>query len=295
MENRPQSLFFLLYKAGEGKQNSIRTVILMFRHIFEVKSETMKATIVQSNILWEDRKANLSTLSEMLDEASPGGGIVVLPEMFTTGFSMNPAPLAETMEGPAVNWMKERAARGGFAICGSLIIGGEGLYHNRLVFVTPDGFVSYYDKRHLHSMSEKHTVYSRGNERVVVPYREFSFNLQVCYDLRFPVWSRNRGDTDVIIYSANWPSVRSNVWKTLLVARAIENQCYVIGVNRVGTNPDGTSYTGDSAIIGPKGDLLASLEPGTAGTASAELSREALDKYRDDMPVWKDADPFELI
>jgi omega-amidase len=108
-------------------------------------------------------------------------------------------------------------------------------------------------------MSGEHTVYSRGNKRVVVPYREFSFNLQVCYDLRFPVWSRNRGDTDVIIYSANWPSVRSSVWKALLVARAIENQCYVIGVNRVGANPDGTSYTGDSAIISPKGELLASL------------------------------------
>ncbi len=142
-------------------------------------------------------------------------------------------------------------------------------------FVTPEGGVTYYDKRHLHSMSGEHTVYSRGNKRVVVPFREFSFNLQVCYDLRFPVWSRNRGDTDIIIYSANWPAVRSNVWKALLVARAIENQCYVIGVNRIGTNPDGTSYSGDSAIIGPKGELLGTHAPGAEGVICHSLRRWA--------------------
>ena len=255
----------------------------------------MKATIVQCGLKWEERDANLEHLSSLLDSAAPGSGIVVLPEMFTTGFTMNPAPLAEAMDGPAVRWMKERAAAGGYALCGSLIIGEEGRYYNRLVFVTPSGEVAFYDKRHLHTMSGEHTVYSRGNKRVVVPYREFSFNLQVCYDLRFPVWSRNRGDTDVIIYSANWPAVRSNVWKSLLVARAIENQCYVIGVNRVGVNPDGTAYTGDSAIIGPKGELLASLEPGLEGVVSVMLSMESLEKYRTDMPIWRDADPFELI
>ncbi len=255
----------------------------------------MKATIVQCGLKWEERDANLEHISSLLDSAAPGSGIVVLPEMFTTGFTMNPAPLAEAMDGPAVRWMKERATAGGYALCGSLIIGQEGRYYNRLVFVTPSGEVAFYDKRHLHTMSGEHTVYSRGNKRVVVPYREFSFNLQVCYDLRFPVWSRNRGDTDVIIYSANWPAVRSNVWKSLLVARAIENQCYVIGVNRVGVNPDGTAYTGDSAIIGPKGDLLASLEPGLEGVVSVMLSMESLEKYRTDMPIWRDADPFELI
>ncbi len=255
----------------------------------------MKATIVQCGLKWEERDANLEHISSLLDSAAPGSGIVVLPEMFTTGFTMNPAPLAEAMDGPAVRWMKERAAAGGYALCGSLIIGEEGRYYNRLVFVTPSGEVAFYDKRHLHTMSGEHTVYSRGNKRVVVPYREFSFNLQVCYDLRFPVWSRNRGDTDVIIYSANWPAVRSNVWKSLLVARAIENQCYVIGVNRVGVNPDGTAYTGDSAIIGPKGELLASLEPGLEGVVSVMLSMESLEKYRTDMPIWRDADPFELI
>lgn len=255
----------------------------------------MKATIVQCGLRWEDRDANLAHLTSLLDAAAPGSGIVVLPEMFTTGFTMNPAPLAEGMEGPTVGWMKERASEGGYALCGSLIIGEEGSFFNRMIFVTPSGQVTFYDKRHLHTMSGEQTVYSRGNKRVVVPYREFSFNLQICYDLRFPVWSRNRGDTDVIIYSANWPSVRSNVWKALLVARAIENQCYVIGVNRVGENPDGTSYTGDSVVISPRGETLASLESGTEGVVSTMLSMESLEKYRSDMPIWRDADPFELL
>jgi len=255
----------------------------------------MEATLVQANLTWEDKQANLTHLSALLDKAGPGSGLVVLPEMFTTGFTMNPAPLAEDMDGPTVRWMKERSSAGGYALCGSVIIGEEGMYYNRMIFVTPSGEVTCYDKRHLHSMSGEQTVYSRGNKRVVVPYREFSFNLQVCYDLRFPVWSRNRGDTDVIVYSANWPAVRSNVWKALLVARAIENQCYVIGVNRVGENPDGTAYNGDSAIIGPKGEMLASPEPGAEGVVSAMLSMESLEKYRTDMPIWRDADPFELI
>jgi len=255
----------------------------------------MEATLVQANLTWEDKQANLTHLSALLDKAGPGSGLVVLPEMFTTGFTMNPAPLAEDMDGPTVRWMKERSSAGGYALCGSVIIGEEGMYYNRMIFVTPSGEVTCYDKRHLHSMSGEQTVYSRGNKRVVVPYREFSFNLQVCYDLRFPVWSRNRGDTDVIVYSANWPAVRSNVWKALLVARAIENQCYVIGVNRVGENPDGTVYTGDSAIIGPKGEMFACPEPGAEGVVSAMLSMESLEKYRTDMPIWRDADPFELI
>ena len=268
---------------------------LRLLHIFMYSFVEMKATLVQCGLKWEDRDSSLAHISSLLDAASPGSGIVVLPEMFTTGFTMNPGPLAEKMDGCTVKWMRERSAAGGYALCGSVIISEAGSYYNRLIFVTPEGEISFYDKRHLHTMSGEHNVYSRGNKRVVVPYREFSFNLQVCYDLRFPVWSRNRGDTDVIIYSANWPAVRSSVWKALLVARAIENQCYVIGVNRVGANPDGTSYTGDSAIIGPKGDLLASLESGTEGVVSAVLSREALDKYREEMPIWRDADPFELI
>lgn len=254
----------------------------------------MKTTAVQCSIKWEDKRANIAHLSDLLKHAAHDTELVVLPEMFTTAFSMNPAALAESMDGPTVMWMKEMAAGRSYAICGSVIISEENNFFNRLIFVTPEGDVAWYDKRHLHSMSGEQNAYSRGNKQVVYGYKEFNFNLQICYDLRFPVWSRNRGDSDVIIYSANWPEARSNVWKSLLVARAIENQCYVIGVNRVGTNPDGTSYSGDSLIISPRGDIMASGEPGRELLISADLSREALDKLRSDMPVWRDADHFTL-
>jgi omega-amidase len=255
----------------------------------------MKATIVQTDLKWEDKEVNLEHISSLLDLADNHSGLIVLPEMFSTGFSMNPSALAETVDGPTINWMKERAAACESALCGSLIIAENGKFFNRMLFVIPDGTVTLYDKRHLHSVSGESIVYSRGNKRVVSHYQELSFNLQVCYDLRFPVWSRNRGDTDVIIYSANWPDVRAHVWRSLLVARAIENQCYVIGVNRVGKNPDGTSYSGDSVIIGPRGETLASVPTGKEGCASAVLSLEELDKYRSEMPVWRDADPFTLL
>ncbi|MCI0523175.1 MAG: amidohydrolase [Bacteroidales bacterium] len=254
----------------------------------------MKATVLQCSLEWEEKQTNIEHISELLKLTERETDLVVLPEMFTTAFSMNPAALAENMDGPTVMWMKEMANRYSFAICGSVIIAEDNKFFNRLLFITPSGDVACYDKRHLHSMSGEQNAYSLGNKQVIYGYKEFNFNLQVCYDLRFPVWSRNRGDSDVIIYSANWPEVRNNVWRSLLVARAIENQCYVIGANRVGTNPDGTSYSGDSLIISPKGEVMASGEPGREFLISALLSREALDKYRSDMPVWRDADPFTL-
>lgn len=254
----------------------------------------MKTAALQCSLEWEDKRSNTEHLREMLELIDGDTGLVVLPEMFTTAFSMNPAALAEGMDGPTVRWMMETASARSFAICGSIIISEDNKFFNRLLFVTPEGDVAYYDKRHLHSMSGEQNAYSRGNKQVVYGYKEFNFNLQICYDLRFPVWSRNRGDSDVIIYSANWPEVRNNVWKSLLVARAIENQCYVIGVNRVGTNPDGTSYSGDSLIVGPRGEIIASGEPGRELVLYADLSRQALDKFRSDMPVWRDADNFTL-
>jgi len=255
----------------------------------------MKATVIQTDLRWEDKEANLAHLSSMLEKVPGETDLVVLPEMFTTGFSMNPASLAEPMDGPSVNWMKARSSAGNYALCGTLIIESDGKYYNRLIFVTPAGEIVKYDKRHLHSISGEHTVYTAGNEQVICSYKEYNFNMQICYDLRFPVWSRNRGTSDVIIYSANWPAVRSYAWKSLLVARAIENQCYVLGVNRIGTGPDATSYSGDSVIIGPKGDILAYLDPDTEGVITAELSKESLEKYRADMPVWRDADKFSIL
>jgi len=254
----------------------------------------MKATIIQSDLRWEDKDANFEHLSSLLAKVPSGTDLVAFPEMFTTAFSMNPVSLAETMDGRSVNWMKSISSDGNYAVCGSLIIEENGKYYNRLVFVTPSGKTVKYDKRHLHSISGEHEVYTAGNEQVNINYKELNFNLQVCYDLRFPVWSRNRGGSDVIIYSANWPTARSYAWKSLLVARAIENQCYVLGVNRTGISPDGTCYSGDSVIIGPRGEILASLDPDTEGVITAELSKQSLEQYRADMPVWRDADSFEL-
>src|SRR5512133_3325698 len=255
----------------------------------------MKAAVIQADLRWEKKDANLEHLSSLLDKVPAGTDLVALPEMFTTAFSMNPESLAETMDGPSVNWMKTRSSAGMYALCGSLIIEENGKFYNRLIFVTPKGKIVKYDKRHLHSISGEHNVYTAGNERITCNYEKLNFSLQVCYDLRFPVWSRNRGESDVIIYSANWPAVRSYAWKSLLVARAIENQCYVLGINRVGTNPDGTFYSGDSVIIGPKGEILASLDPGNEGIITADLSKESLEKYRVDMPVWRDADAFSIL
>lgn len=254
----------------------------------------MTIKVIQASLIWENRQLNLDKFDRLLEAGTNDADLVVLPEMFTTGFTMNPAAFAETMDGPSVQWMREHAAGGRYALCGSLIIAGDGCYFNRMVFVKPDGSISHYDKHHLHSISGEDMVYTPGNEQVTVRYMDFGINLQVCYDLRFPVWSRNRGGTDIIIYSANWPGVRSFAWNSLLVARAIENQCYVIGCNRTGANPDGTSYSGDSLVIGPKGETLAAALPDAEMIISAEISKEYLDRYRKEMPVWKDADDFTL-
>lgn len=253
----------------------------------------MKISAIQTELKWEDRAHNLAHISSLIRENSETD-LVVLPEMFTTAFSMTPAQFAEKMDGPTVKWMIDQSMKGRFALCGTLIIEEGGRYFNRMIFATPDGNITYYNKRHLHSMSGEQLVYTPGDRQVYLTYGEFSFNLQVCYDLRFPVWARNRGNSEVIIYSANWPRVRSYAWRSLLVARAIENQCYVIGANRIGTNPDGTSYSGDSMILGPKGEIMAELPQDTEGTIVATLSKDTLDKYRDDMPVWRDADKFTL-
>jgi omega-amidase len=254
----------------------------------------MKTTIIQSDLVWEDKEANLEHFSSLIDNISGETDLIVLPEMFTTAFSMNPARFAETMDGPSVKWMLKKSEEGNFALCGTLIIEDEGGYYNRMLFVTPSGRITKYDKHHLHVISSEPEFYTPGNERVICDYMKFGFNLQICYDLRFPVWSRNTGNSDVIIYPALWPKARSHAWKSLLVARAIENQCYVVGVNRIGANPDGTTYSGDSAIIGPRGETLASLASDTEGIATAVISRQELDKYRKEMPVWRDSDPFTI-
>ena len=255
----------------------------------------MEVTIVQSDIFWEDPIANRSKFNDILTRKSMKTDLVVLPEMFTTGFSMDAVKLAESMEGESVKWMIDLARSEGFAIAGSLIIKRSGLYYNSLVFTDGSGLLETYDKGHLFMMEKENNYFTKGSKPCIFSYKGFSINLQICYDLRFPVWSRNvNNNYDILIYVASWPKSRRDVWNTLLKARAIENQCYVIGVNRIGIDGTGITYSGDSVIIGPRGQIMAELEPNAEGQVSAILSIDELQLFRAKFPVWKDADKFNL-
>lgn len=253
--------------------------------------ENLIITLVQPNIIWENREANLKKYSVMLRGVGQTN-LVVLPEMFTTGFSMNPEKLKETMEGPSVQWMKSLAKEKNTAVAGSLIIEEKGKSFNRLLWVFPNGKVEFYDKRHLFTMSGEHLHYSSGNKKLVVEYLGWRFCPLICYDLRFPVWSRNTENYDVLLYVANWPSPRHHVWKNLLIARAIENQSYCIGVNRVGADGTGNGYAGDSALVDSKG--IATFLSEKEQVKSFEISLNELHRFRKKFPVLEDKDRFQI-
>ena len=252
----------------------------------------MKVIILQTDICWADPEENLKRADKMMD-ACPGADLYVLPEMFSTGFCTRPEGVAEPAGDGSLEWMKRKAAAGNCAVAGSIATEDGGKYYNRFYFVCPDGTVYRYDKRHLFTFGGEDKRYTPGGERVIVSYGGFRILLQICYDLRFPVWSRCRGDYDVAIYVANWPVGRREVWDTLLRARALENQCYVVGVNRTGHDPQ-CSYNGGSVIINPYGKLMASCEDDKEETASAVLAREPLDTFRKHFPVLGDGDDFNL-
>jgi predicted amidohydrolase len=215
--------------------------------------------------------------------------------MFTTGFSMAPEKLAEPMDGPSVNWMQEWAQKNKCIITGSLIIEENGKYYNRLLWVQPNGVIYHYDKRHLFGFASEDEHYTAGEKRMIVSVNGWKINLMVCYDLRFPVWARNKDEEyDILLYVANWPERRSLAWKTLLQARAIENQSYVIGVNRVGTDPKGNSYSGDSSIFGPLGETIWQ-NTGEEITVKKRLDKEVVTAARTSFPFAKDADKFLLL
>ena len=254
----------------------------------------LKVALVQSMLHWEDAAENRAMFAEKLLALKGITDLVVLPEMFTTGFSMRTAELAETMDGDTVSWMKEQARELDAAIYGSVIIAEGGKCYNRGLFVMPDGTVVTYDKRHLFRMAEEFQHYTPGGQRVVVEWRGWRLLLQICYDLRFPVFARNRGDYDALLYVANWPELRRYPWSQLLIARAIENQSYVIGVNRVGMDGKGHHYTGDSASVDPRGDADV-MKASREDVLHTVLHREALDDFRAKFPVADDADAFSLM
>jgi predicted amidohydrolase len=269
----------------------------------------LTVSLVQTPVLWEDKSSNLSMLGKKIMGIPEKTELVILPEMFSTGFSMHTEVLAETMDGPTVDWMRKTAAQKKSILTGSLIIkeiqDGEPFYFNRLVWMQPDGHFGYYDKRHLFAYGKEDRYYSPGNRRLLASVKGWKINLQVCYDLRFPVWQRQPASVsplagepvqeepayDILVVVANWPATRIHAWKTLLQARAIENQSFVIGVNRTGTDGNGLAYPGESMVVGPLGEILHALS-GKEEVLSITLNKDMTETVRRQFPFWKDADHF---
>ena len=287
---------------------------------------SLSITTIQTNLHWEDKKANLQMLEEKINSIKEKTEIVVLPEMFSTGFSMKPELFAETMEGETVGWMKRLAAEKKIILTGSFICrdaesgledeankssltdktvqppadgGVPTRFYNRLVWMLPNGQYGIYDKRHRFAYAGEDKHFSAGNKRLIAAVKGWKINLQVCYDLRFPVWSRQQTqpegpEYDVLIYVANWPERRNHAWKTLLQARAIENQCYVVGVNRVGNDGNDIHHSGDSMIIDPMGEVLYTKE-GEEDIFTIVLDKNLLQTTREKLPFLKDADGFMIL
>ena len=252
----------------------------------------MKITLIQTDLLWNDPAGNRARFEQKIAEAG-SADLIVLPEMFSTGFCTQPRLAAEPLGGETLPWMKRIAQKTDCALAGSVAVEENGNYFNRFYFVKPDGSVSQYDKRHLFTYGGEHKEFTAGDKRVIVEYKGWRILLQSCYDMRFPVWSRNRNDYDLALYTANWPTSRVDAWSALLRARAIENLCYVAGINRTGTDPN-CSYCGKSALLDFKGQTLEDVEPGKEALLSAELDADALRDFRKNFPALQDADRFSL-
>ncbi len=262
--------------------------------------QDLKITIIQSDIHWEDIGANLAMFEEKIWRVSGQTDVIVLPEMFTTGFSMGATRLSEMMNMRTTKWMKQIADQTGALILGSHIANVHDRYYNRLLWMEPGGNVKTYDKRHLFRMASEKKTYSAGESLLIGQWKGWRICPLICYDLRFPVWSRNRYDIttkklayDVLIYVANWPTTRIDVWDTLLKARAIENSCYTVGVNRIGIDGNGIEYNGHSAFISPKGDAIYSSDASET-IKTLEVNANSLHSYRDRFPSFMDADEFTV-
>ena len=248
----------------------------------------MKVTVLQMDLLWADPEGNRKKADEAID-SMPGSDLYILPEMFSTGFCTRPEGVAESADSETLAWMKRKAEATGAAVAGSVAVTEDGRYYNRFYFVKPDGSVTQYDKKHLFTFGGEHEYFTAGDRRVVVEWRGVRILLEICYDLRFPIWARNHGDYDMIIYVASWPTPRVEAWKSLLVARAIENQCYVAGVNRVGDDPS-NQYCGGTRVIDPYGKIMVKCDDGVEMAASTEVDMETLEAFRLKFPVLNDAD-----
>ncbi len=262
--------------------------------------QDLKITLIQSDLHWEDIEANLAMFEEKVWQIGNTTDVIVLPEMFTTGFTMAAPKLAEFMNMRTFKWMKQMADQTGALMLGSYIVSVRERYYNRLLWMEPGGNFKTYDKRHLFRMGDEHKIFSAGESLLVGTWKGWRICPLVCYDLRFPVWSRNRYDAqsqklnyDVAIYVANWPTTRIDAWDTLLKARAIENMSYVVGVNRIGQDGNGVEYNGHSCVVSPKGEYIYTNE-GTESTRTVDLSSNSLEAFRYRFPTFMDADDFEV-
>ncbi len=254
-----------------------------------------KVSLIQTDLFWEDAEKNRIEIGNKISLLPKDTDIIVLPEMFTTGFSMNVSKLAEQFKGDTFYWLKNTAKERNCLIIGSIIVEENNNYYNRLIAMLPDGNYHYYDKRHLFRMGNEHKNYSGGLKRLILDYKGWRICPLICYDLRFPVWSRNNNDYDILIYIANWPKSRSYVWKQLLIARALENQAYVVGVNRIGKDEENIFYSGESMLIDAKGQIINDVEANKNTEITLNISYSDLEKFRNKFPVSLDADNFKIL
>ncbi len=265
-----------------------------FEYYLEAMKDTLSITLVQSHLHWENAAANLNMFSEKLEAISDETDLILLPEMFSTGFSMNAAQLAEPMDGPSVQWMVDTAKQQNTALAGSLIISENEGFYNRLFFVFPDGTFKTYDKRHTFTLAGEHEIYNSGNEQVIIDYLGWKIFPLVCYDLRFPVWARNTMGYDLLLYLANWPKKRIQAWDALLKARAIENMSYCAGVNRVGLDGNGHEYTGHSAVYDVLGEQVSTKDFERGFAETVVLTKAHIEKNRRHLRFLDDRDAFSL-
>ena len=255
-------------------------------------NDTLNVALVQTTLAWENPKANRTHIEDKVSSIT--ADLIVLPEMFSSGFTMNASEVAETMNGETITWLKALSKTKNAAIVGSLVIKENENYYNRLVFVEPNGTLTTYDKRHTFTLAGEHKMYTAGTKKIIIDYKGFKICPLVCYDLRFPVWARNSEDYDLLIYVANWPKVRIAAWDALLKARAIENMSYCIGVNRVGLDGNNYEYSGHSAAYDVLGNRMDSIPESIETMEVITLEKSHITKYRERLGFLKDRDTFSL-
>ena len=256
--------------------------------------EQLKIAFIQSDLVWENPKKNRTLFSEKIKGITQEVDIILLPEMFTTGFTMNASKVAEAMDGKTIAWMRKKAFKTGAAVMGSIIVLEDNKFYNRLIFMEPSGDMQYYDKRHTFTLANENKVFTAGDKKLILDYKGWKLCPLICYDLRFPVWSRNIEGYDVLLYVANWPKPRIQAWDILLKARAIENMCYCIGVNRVGMDEAQNEYSGNSAVYDVLGNAITPLKPNRECVEIAALDKKHISFYRNKLKFLGDRDSFSL-